>query len=272
MEVTPDTRAQLATSGTRGGTLLTLERGISVLEAIAEQGEQATARGLSDEVEVSASTCYQILRTLHQNGYVDNLPGNRYALGTRIAFLLAHYEAFLAPSPEISAILEDAHEQIGESVYVSLRRGTKLCVSVFLEGAKAVRVGGMHLGYSDHLHARASGKAFLAYIDRDELEVFALKDQLEGVTDATIISWDALLAELDRTRQRGYAIDREEFIDGVGCISTPILGPNKVAVGAFAVCIPVAALCAQREDLVACATEAGRRASKALGYPGRYPH
>lgn len=253
------------------GVLLTLDRGISVLEEIARQEGKATAKDLSKTLKINVGTCYQILRTLYVNGYVARLPGSRYGLGTRVAFLIDHYESSVAPPPELIAILRDLHSKVGESVYVSLRSGAKLQIAAYLEGTKAVRVGGLHIGYSDNPHARASGKCFLAFVDPEELEVYVEKENLARVTPATITDWGELLDELEATRARGYAIDREEFNEGVGCVSTVLLGPGGSPMGAFAISIPISGLDAREHELAGIALDAAREGSKVLGYGGEYP-
>lgn len=253
------------------GVLLTLDRGIAVLEEIARQEGRATAKELSSNLGINVGTCYQILRTLHVNGYVTRLPGSRYGLGTRIAFLVDHYESSAAPPPELLAIMRELRGEVGESVYLSLRSGTKLQIVSFLEGTKAVRVGGMRVGYSDHPHARASSKCFLAYVQPDDLELYVNKDALEPITPATITEWPDLLADFEGTRERGYALDHEEFNEGVGCMATVLLGPEGEPMGAIAMSLPINALQAREDDLAPYALDAGRRGSEVLGYTGPYP-
>lgn len=257
--------------GDSRGVLLTLDRGIRVLEEIARQEGKATAKQLSAALRINVGTCYQILRTLHVNGYVSRLPGSRYGLGPRIAFLSDHYESSAAPPPELIAILRDLHGKVGESVYISLRHGSRLQIASYLEGTKAVRVGALHIGYSDHPHARASGKCFLAFIDPNERELYVDKEQLEPLTETTITDWAAFQEELEETRRRGFAVDHEEFTEGVACISTVLLGHDATPMGAFGIAMPAAVLPQRQDEIVELAMDAGRRGSEVLGYEGRYP-
>ena len=52
------------------GSVRTLERGLSVLTALAEFGE-ATLTQVAKKVGLSASTTYRRLETLRQQGYVE---------------------------------------------------------------------------------------------------------------------------------------------------------------------------------------------------------
>lgn len=253
------------------GVLLTLDRGIRVLEKVADEGGKATARALSAALDINISTCYQILRTLHVNGYVERLPGGRYGLGPRFTALIDQYALIAAPPAELRAVLRALHSSAGESVYVSLRHGDRLRIAAFIEGTRAVRVGPLEVGYSDHLHARASGKCFLAFADPKELYTFVSRDHLARLTPSTIIDGDAFLDELRLTRERGYAVETEEFAEGVGCISAVLMGADCAATGAVGMSLPISRLAERQDEIVALTMEAGRRGSQVLGYDGPYP-
>ncbi len=57
-------------------------------------------------------------------------------------------------------------------------------------------------------------------------------------TDHTIASVPKLLAELDRTRDRGYAVDNEEFAIGLRCIGVPIRDVDGRPVAAISASMP----------------------------------
>ena len=84
------------------------------------------------------------------------------------------------------------------------------------------------------MYCTAVGKAIMAF-HQDPAIVSQILDQtrLTAITRNTLTSKDAILAELEATRQRGYAIDREELEYGLICIAAPIIN----AVGA-----PIAAI------------------------------
>ena len=56
------------------GTLLTLDRGICVLEEIARGNGLGTARSIGATLGINQGTVYQILRTLQDSGYVRRHP------------------------------------------------------------------------------------------------------------------------------------------------------------------------------------------------------
>lgn len=253
------------------GLLLTLNRGIQVLERVATERGYATAKSLVADLEINLGTCYQILRTLQHAGYVHRLPGGRYVLGTRIGYLSDRYESAVAPSPELLDILHDLHQTLGETVYITLRRNSDLPILGLREGTNMLRVGSLTVGYSGHPHIRASAKAYLAHIPLASLDGFFETRTFEPLTPNTITSWDALLNELDATRRRGYGVDREEFTAGVSCIGAVILGADAQPHGAYGTSLPASRFADEEAAIAGHVVQAAERASRSLGYEGSYP-
>lgn len=254
------------------GILLTLHRGIQVLEQIARDRGRSTAKSLAAELEINLGTCYQLLRTLQVNGYVHRLPGGTYGLGTRIGFLIDEYESTLSPPPELVETLHDLHQSLQETVYISVRRGHDISIVGVLEGTKMLRVGNMTVGYSGHPHIRASAKAFLAYSGEDQVrELIDPSGEFEAITPNSITTWSGFIEELEATRQRGYGIDNEEYAIGIACIGAVILDEDGRPYGAYGTSFPVARLAEEEIGIAKQVMSAGEEASRHMGYTGPYP-
>ena len=75
------------------------------------------------------------------------------------------------------------------------------------------------------LHCTASGKMFLSTF-RDPKRVARLVEPMEKRTPHSIGDAEALLAELERIRDRGFSTDAEEFIEGMIAVAVPMPGPS----------------------------------------------
>ncbi len=58
------------------------------------------------------------------------------------------------------------------------------------------------------------------------------------VTEHTLETVTALKAELEKTRERGYAIDDQESMLGAYCVAAPILDSNEHPIAAMSIAAP----------------------------------
>jgi len=253
------------------GILLSLRRGLRVLEAIAISNGAATARELSRETGIKIGTCYHILRTLEDEGYVVRLPGSRFGLGSRVAFLHDHFRAHLSPPPELLDILTQLHAEVGETTYISGWYGDNIVLQRYLEGTNAVHVRSLEIGYSGFAHARASGKAILAFLPEERVRAYLLAHPMSRRTASTITDVDQFIAHLRHIARQGYAVDLEEFADGVCCVSAPIFDRSEFPTGAYTVSLPANRFQERGIDLANAVKRAAIQASIALGFLGTYP-
>src|SRR4029079_7569680 len=92
-----------------------------------------------------------------------------------------------------------------------------------------VRVSGLHLGYSGATHARASGKVLLTFSGPTALDEYLEHHALTNPSTTP----KALRAVIERTRRDGYAVDEEEFAEGVSCVAAPVTD-GRMAMGVSA--------------------------------------
>jgi DNA-binding IclR family transcriptional regulator len=92
-----------------------------------------------------------------------------------------------------------------------------------IDGPKSARMY-TPIGRRAPAHATALGKAILAF-----------RRGLVACTPNTITEPAALREELRRTRGRGYAVDQEEFIQGIRCVAVPVRGESGKIEGALSV-------------------------------------
>lgn len=146
----------------------------------------------------------------------------RYLLGPGASVIAdAYSRRNLVPDRYLKALHELAAES-GETAYLSDLRKGAISVLATVEGSHAVRVAGLTSGYSDNVHARASGKLLLAFAPDTLRDSVLNRAVLRRVTPHTIVSRSALAREFAQIRSADLAFDRQEFREGVECISAPI--------------------------------------------------
>ncbi len=252
------------------GSIQSVDRALSLLEALAEAGGEASLTDLSRRTHLNVSTCHHLLSTLVNWGYVAKVPGRRsYALGARVLYL-GHACLRQVDLPRRAQSHIDRINQVtGESVHLAVLQADNIVTLVKREARHAVRVDSGMLGRSDAPHATATGKAMIAWLPEDQIRRMLPADGLKRFTDKTILDFDTLIDELRHVRRNGYATDREEFQPGVVCIGSAIRDHAGAVVGAISASAP--AMRATDEHLALMQQEvigATSALSAELGEPG----
>ena len=120
---------------------------------------------------------------------------------------------------------------------------------------------------SETAHARASGKLLLAFAPEPLRAAYLRANPLTPVTPRTIVQAEEFDLELERTRLRGYAVDEEEFREGVACVSAPVLD-GETPIAAYSISAPVDRFRQRRDELIACTVRVAESAGRAAGNAG----
>ena len=218
-------------------SIQSVDRAMTLLEAIAEAGGERPLTELSRRTQLNISTCHHLLSTLVQRGYVAKVPVRRsYALGARIHYLCNASLQVDLPA-RAAPFIQRINEKTGETVHLAVLQGDAMMKIAKRESRHPVRVDTGTLGRSDAPHATASGKAMLAWLPEDDMRR-VLSNGLPRFTPKTITEWPALIEALRHVRRNGYAIDDEEYQPGVICIGAPIRDHNGAVVGAISASTP----------------------------------
>ena len=202
-----------------------VHRAATVLELVAGNGGMRASQ-IATRLDVPLPTVFHLLSTLTDVGLLDKLDDRRYQLGPMAGLLAEAYAAQVSAPEHLHARLQEMAERTGETAYLSVwRRGDATLLSI-VEGRRAVRVSGLHLGYSGATHARASGKVLLTFSGPTALDEYLEHHDLTNPSTTP----KALRAVIERTRQDGYAVDEEEFAEGVSCVAAPITD-GRMAMG-----------------------------------------
>lgn len=227
---------------------------------VARKPDGASPPEAARALEISVPTAYHLLNTLRDAGLLARDSRRRFVLGPRIA-VLADAMRRDSETPEYLAVpLQRLAADTGETAYLTAWRDGRIHALASVEGESAVRVVGVERGPYRHPHARATGKLLLAFA-RPELRRSQLGDgPLEALTKHTTTNRAELETELATIRECGWAEDREEFAEGVACVSAPAV-LDGVAIAAYTVSAPVERFERRREDLLAAVQRAARAAA-----------
>jgi DNA-binding IclR family transcriptional regulator len=215
----------------------TLDRGLRILDVLKDRGS-LTLTEIASDLDLDKSTVYRMLGTLATRLYVERQSDGRWRLAVR---LIEHARRVTADS-ELYRIglpyLQRLREATRESANLAVLHGELIVWLAVLDGDSPIRAttpAGIGAGMP---HCTASGKAVLAYLPQDEVDRIVDHSGLPARTHNTITTMDELRADLQRTRERGFAFDDMETMLGLRCVATPLFGPAGRVVGAISVSGP----------------------------------
>jgi DNA-binding IclR family transcriptional regulator len=198
-------------------------RNLVILEKIGENSGPVSPAELARQVGLSKQTVHRLCNTLLDEGFLVRAEGNKGLRPGRRARMLA--SGILNSSSSHIArhqVLMELAEKVGETVnfVVPEDRGMTYIDRVETDWAFRIQLPvGTHVPF----HCTASGKTYLASIPKAERRRLVHVMNLEPMTENTVCDPDALLAELALIAKQGYALDREEFIEGMVAISVPVV-------------------------------------------------
>ena len=246
-------------------TIRSVARASQILFFIGQHPDGCTAKEIAAAVGLPLPTTYHLLGTLVAEGLLGKDSRRNYYVGPLLHSIADGYRRQFTPPEHLLGPLHRLAESTGETAYVGCWRHDELAVLAAVEGRNAVRVSGVDIGVGQSAHARASGKALLAFAPEAVRASYLFRHPLEPVTTRTIVDREEFELELEGIRLRGFAIDEEEFRVGVACVAAPVLA-NSWAVAVYSVSAPVDRFRRERRELNDLVLEASREAGEALGH------
>jgi len=198
-----------------------VERAMQILSSFDGEHAERGASEIAQATGLHKATAYRIIMTLLNGGFLERTPdGERFRLGLRVVELglgaLRDLDFRQAAFPYMQQLVERFQEICTLGVF---DHGQVLHVEIVHSKHTltiAARVG-RHLP----AHCTASGKVLLAFLPPAVVEPI-LNAPLAAYTERTITSPARLREELEVVRQRGYALDDEEFEVGIRAVAAPI--------------------------------------------------
>ncbi|MFD7098432.1 IclR family transcriptional regulator [Streptomyces xanthophaeus] len=214
-----------------------VDRALAVLDAVAEAPGPVSAKALARQTGCSLSTAYHLLGPLTERGYLLRT-ARGYVPGPRIPRLHRGYLRHLEPAAPMTELLARLRRATGAEAYYTAYRGGLITV-VDTTAPVTDTAHPFAPGRETRAHATAHGKALLAELPRPVRRRYLAEHGLARRRASTIVSADALEAELARVRGQGYAVSLGEADPAYTCVAVPLPGPPEGdAVHALSVSLP----------------------------------
>jgi DNA-binding IclR family transcriptional regulator len=209
-------------------TIVSVERALRLIEWLADARDGLPFPELRRLLDVNQGICFKLLATLEQTGYVfRNEETGNYCLTYKISNLgLRKLLSRRRLLDQCTSVLRALADESGELARLAIVEDDRLTWVLSIAGRKhqnsslqidartSSRIG---------LHTHASGKAWLSTMPSKQAAALLQQHGIARMTKHSLGSLERVRAELDKVRQRGYALSYEEVELGIGAVAAPVL-------------------------------------------------
>jgi DNA-binding IclR family transcriptional regulator len=222
-------------SGSATGTQA-VDRAALLISTVVNATEPISFADLQDACDLPKSTTSRMLTALERSELLERTDDGGYVAGGLFWLYAARHD----PGEDLVRLARTTLDAIGEATHetvnLSIARGDRVVQvaqvdSQFLLGTRD------WTQVDVPAHCNSLGKVFLAW------EVVTLPDgELERPTEASLADREALGADLQRCRTRGWATTVDELETGLAGIAVPVRGSRGQVVAALGVSGPTTRL------------------------------
>ncbi|HTU02145.1 MAG TPA: IclR family transcriptional regulator [Candidatus Sulfotelmatobacter sp.] len=222
-------------------TVQAVDHCLDLVEALSANDVPRGVTELGAELHLAKSTVHRLLQTLMGRGYVaqDSASG-RYRLGLRFLELGAAVMDSLSIRTAAEPYLQELMEATRETVHLGVLEGHEVVYVDKIECPRTIRMYS-RVGRRSPLHCTALGKVLLAYQPEEVFRALP-RSAYHRFTPRTITTPARLHEELKRVREDGYAVDNQEFEDGLRCVAAPVRDHRDRVVASLGIAGPTARL------------------------------
>lgn len=212
-----------------------LEKGLDILELLAEQGEGLSQKEICHRLGRSASELFRMLICLERRGYIalsapDDRPGDRYVLTLKLFELSNHHPPVKRLISEALPVMKALARDLGQSCHLVVAHDGRGLVVAQTDSPASVGFA-VRLGSIIDLPYTASGHVLLAFQDEETRASMLDARREEGAPAAP----PDLADRLELIRGRGYEEIDSFQIRGVRDISFPLLDVRGHAAAALTI-------------------------------------
>jgi DNA-binding IclR family transcriptional regulator len=245
-----------------------VDHALDVMEAFHGEEDELGITELSRRLKLHKNNIFRILATLENRGYMEqNRVTDNYRLGLETLELGQTYIRHTGLLRVARPITAGLGKKVNENVYIGILKENYAFYLDVVESAHTVRVLS-RVGCRVPTYCSAMGKAQLAFETPETIAEILGKKELKKFTPNTISDRDKVVEHLALVKKLGYAVDDEEWDEGVRCVAAPIYDYTRKVVGAVSISAPSVRMPMEqvKKEYVPMIIKACKEISDRLGY------
>ena len=229
-----------------------LQKSLKVLECFSPQMQELGVSEIARMLDLNKSNVHNILNTLESEGYIThNKVTEKYSLGYKFlqfsySIMSAYpYTSFIVP------VINDLASDLNLITYFGIPHGDSV---LYLFSAYPETYGKnvpyrSILGETAPYYCTSIGKSLLFSMSDEEI-LPLINGQKTKYTQNTLVTEEEILADLHKSRERGYSIDNSEHEKGVRCVGVPVTDRNGHLIGAISASGPTSIVTEERVSII----------------------
>lgn len=212
-----------------------LKNACKILEHMARDGRELTCLDVSRAMKLPRTSVLRIMETFAAESFLKKENG-RYSLGPMLANL---GDCALARTKLLSSAkkyLQRLTDSTGETSHFAVPSGHRVLIARVCESPLPLHAASRE-GALVEAYCSATGKAILAHLFAKDASILK-KIKFHRRTKKTISDARSLQKELSDILKNGYAIDDEEYHEGVRCMAVPVFDKLGGIVGGIGITAP----------------------------------
>ncbi|MDU4959154.1 MAG: IclR family transcriptional regulator [Sporomusaceae bacterium] len=214
-----------------------LQRALDLLEAIAGQSRPVPLREAAAATGLPKSTAYRLLGNLEHRGYVRCNQDGSYQLGLKFLVLSQQADQRFELKQLVRPFMLRLSELTRETIHLGMLQQGRVIYVDTIDSPQPIRLVAC-FGPSNPVHCTALGKALLMHTPDAEIGAMLAAAGMERRTAYSLVSRGDFLADMERVRQRGYALDDMESALECRCVGAPIYDHDGNVAAALSVSGP----------------------------------
>ena len=241
------------------------ERVLKIFELLEENSHGLTNKEISESLGFAPSSTLGLLQTMSENGYLLADEQKRYSLGGRLLSLGAVAASRFDVSRMATPYMKELMKSLDETCFLGVLSGDEI-IYIAKENCERTMATNANIGSRKPVYCTGLGKAFLAFLDKEERELILQRIDLRPYTKHTVDSFDKLREEIEGFKSLGYAVDDQEIEEGLWCIAAPIYNGYGKMIAAISISGLRERMLAKKDRLVEELLRVSPKLSQDLGY------
>jgi len=199
-----------------------VKKAFKILYAISDASNSLGISDLSKKLKIGKSTVHGITSALEEIGVLIRDPiHKKYNIGYTLLELRKKAYGKMELRDLARIPMEKLMEKIGETVFLGILNGDHVTILEMVESHNKMKITSPP-GTRLPIVAGATGKVFLAQFEEKKIKEIIQKMGLVRFTSKSIVDQKKFFKEIEEAKNKGYAMDDEEYMLGVKAIAAPI--------------------------------------------------